>query len=167
MQKLFIWLTVIGALLLSVQHAAAQDGWKVDARAAAGPIAQVDLPSSGGKRRGALIAFEIARRCDPIFSFAEISGSTLGRTISQSVLNGSKIGLVVNGDFYTWHAAITKYDNGYEAGFGITNELFLQLLVNLNSMAYITPSGETVPLPTTGFRQSVQSAIDACRARIR
>ena len=59
------------------------------------------------------------------------------------------------------------YDNGYEAGFGVTNELLLQLLVNLDSLTYVTPLGERIPLPTSGFRQAVQSGIDLCRKRIK
>lgn len=138
----------------------------MDARSPAGPVAQVALPNSGVKRRTAFLVFEYARNCDPIFSFAEISGTRLGKPISQSVLKNSKIGVLLNGRHYSWHAAITNYDNGYEAGFGVTNELFLQLLINLDSLVYITPSGELVPLPLSGFRDSVQSAVDVCRKRI-
>lgn len=144
-----------------------QATWQADTRSAAGPIAQVALPDAGNKRRTAFIAFEFARNCDPIFSYVEVTGSRLGTPISQSVLSDSKIGVLFNGKFHTWHAAITKYDNGYEAGFGVSNELLLQFLVNLNSLAYVTPVGERVPLPTTGFRQAVQSAIDVCRKRVR
>ncbi len=114
----------------------AQAPWRVDSRGASGPVAQVALPDAGIKRRTAFIVFEYARQCDPIFSFAEITGSR------------------------------PKYDNGYEAGFGVTNDLLLQFLVNLDSLEYVTPSGERVRLPTTGFRESVQSAIDYCRKRV-
>lgn len=145
----------------------AQASWRVDKRGATGPVAQVALPDAGNKRRTAFIAFEFARSCDPIFSFAEITGARLGTPISQSILKDSKIGVLLNGAFYTWHAAITKYDNGYEAGFGVTNELFLQLLVNLDSFAYVTPMGERVPLPTAGFREAVQAAMDVCRRRVK
>lgn len=110
--------------------------------------------------------FEYARRCDPIFSFAEIAGGRLGRALSQSVLRDSSIGIILNGEFYTWHAAITHYENGYEAGFGVTNDLLLQLLVNLDSLEYVTPSGDRFRLPKTGFRESVLSAIDYCRKRV-
>lgn len=144
----------------------AQAPWRVDSRGASGPVAQVALPDAGIKRRTAFIVFEYARQCDPIFSFAEITGSRLGTAISQSVLKDSRIGILLNGKFHTWHAAITKYDNGYEAGFGVTNDLLLQFLVNLDSLEYVTPSGERVRLPTTGFRESVQSAIDYCRKRV-
>jgi len=144
----------------------ARASWRTDTRSAAGPIAQVALPDAGNKRRTAFIAFEFARSCDPIFSFAEITGSRLGTPVSQSILKDSKIGVLLNGKFHTWHAAITKYDNGYEAGFGITNELLLQFLVNLDSLAYVTPVGERVPLPTAGFRQAVQAAVDVCRKRV-
>jgi len=147
--------------------ASAQVSWRTDTRSATGPIAQVAIPDAGNKRRTAFIAFEFARSCDPIFSFAEITGSRLGTPVSQSILKDSKIGVILNGRFHTWHAAITKYDNGYEAGFGVTNELLLQFLVNLDSLAYVTPSGERIPLPTAGFREAVQAAIDVCRQRMK
>ena len=145
----------------------AQGTWKLDTRGATGPIAQVALPDSGTKRRSSFIAFEYERKCDPIFSFAEITGSRLGTAVGQSVLKGSKIGVAVNGKFHTWNAAMTKYDNGYEAGFGITNELFDLLTGKVDSLVYITPDGERVPMPTGGFRQAVQSAFDICAKRFR
>ena len=148
-------------------NAFAQATWQADTRSVVGPIAQVALPDSGNRRRTAFIAFEFARSCDPIFSFAEITGSKFGTPVSQAVLKDSKIGVLLNGKFYTWHAAMTKYDNGYEAGFGVTNELLLQFLINLESLVYVTPVGERVSLPTTGFRQAVQSAIDVCRKRVK
>jgi hypothetical protein len=158
----------IAILLLSLatMPVQAQFVWHMDARSPTGPIAQVALPDSGAKHRTAFLVFEYARNCDPIFSFAEVGGSRLGAAVSQSVLKNSKIGVLLNGKFYSWHAAITNYDNGYEAGFGVTNDLLLQLLVNLDSLVYVTPSGERVPLPLNGFRQSVQSAVDICRKRI-
>jgi len=144
----------------------AQALWRVDSRGASGVIAQLVLPESGTKTQTAFIVFEYARRCDPIFSFAEITGGRLGRAVSQSVLRDSSIGIFLNGEFHTWHAAITRYDNGYEAGFGVTNDLLFQLLVNLESLEYVTPFGERVRLPKAGFRESVLSAIDYCRKRI-
>lgn len=156
----FLLLTVLAT------PAKAQYTWRVDARSPAGPIVQVALPNSGIKHRTSFMVFEYARNCDPIFSFAEISGSRLGTALGQSILKNSKIGVLLNGKFYSWHAAITNYDNGYEVGFGVTNELLLQLLVNLDSLAYVTPSGEKIPLPLSGFRQSVQSAVDICRKRV-
>ena len=62
---------------------------------------------------------------------------------------------------------MTKYDNGYEAGFGVTNDLLLQFLANLDSLAFVTPLGERVPLPTAGLRQAVQAAIDVCRKQVK
>lgn len=170
--RLMSYLAVVAAslttLAISGANAYAQGTWQTDTRAAAGPIAQVALPDSGNKRRIAFIVFEFARSCDPIFSFVEITGSRLGTPVSRwSVLKDSKIGVILNGKFHTWHAAIMKYDNGYEVGFGLTNELFLQLLINLDSLVYVTPAGEQVPLPTTGFRQAVHSAFDVCRKRVR
>lgn len=159
---------VVGFALASCTHVAqAQAAWKLDTRGATGPIAQVALADSGAKRRSSFIAFEYARKCDPIFSFAEITGSRLGTAVGQSVLSGTKIGVLVNGKFHTWNAAMTKYDNGYEAGFGITNELFDVLTGKVDSLVYVTPDGERVPMPVGGFRQAVQSAFDTCAKRFR
>ena len=145
----------------------AQGTWRLDTRGNTGPIAQVALADSGVKRRSSFIAFEYARKCDPIFSFAEITGSRLGTAVSQSVLNGSKIGVLVDGRFHTWTAAMTKYDNGFEVGFGITNDLFELLTGKVETLAYVTPDGERVSMPTSGFRQAVQSAFDLCAKRFR
>jgi hypothetical protein len=153
--------------VVSAVGAHAQGAWRLDTRGATGPIAQVALADSGAKHRSSFIAFEYARKCDPIFSFAEITGSRLGTAVGQSGLNGTKIGVIVNGKFHTWNAAMTKYDNGYEAGFGITNELFDQLTGKVDSLVYVTPDGERVPMPTGGFRQAVQSAFDTCTKRFR
>ena len=141
--------------------------WLVRANGAAGPVAQVALPDSHGKKRSAFIALEYARQCDPLFSFIEISGDRLGTTISQEVLTGSKIGVLLNGKFYTWHAAKTTYSNGFEAALGIPNELALQLLVNVDTLTFVTPDGERIPLPIGNFSQSFQSAAEACRMRLR
>ena len=92
----------------------------------------------------------------------EIAGPRLGNPIGQAVLKGSKIGVIVNGKFHTWHAAITKYDNGYEAGFGVTNELYDSLTAKVSTLIYVTPEGERVSIPTSGFSQAVQSAFDIC-----
>ena len=125
------------------------------------------MPDSGPKRRTSFVAFEYARKCDPIFSFAEVTGSRLGTPIGQSVLTGTKIGIVVNGKFHTWHAALTKYDNGYEAGVGVTNEVFDLLVGKVESLAFVTPDGERIPMPTNGLRQSVQAAFDTCAKRFK
>lgn len=155
------------ATALVALGAHSQGTWRLDTRGATGPIAQVALTDSGAKRRSSFIAFEYARRCDPIFLFAEITGSRLGKPVGQSVISGTKIGVIVNGRFHTWHAAMTKYDNGYEVGFGITNNLFELLTGRVDSLIYVTPGGEQVLMPTTGFRQAVQSAFDTCVKRFR
>lgn len=141
--------------------------WRLDTTGAAGPVAQVALPDVKGKRRTAFVAVEYARTCDPIFSFIEITGRTLGAPVSQSVLKDSKIGIVLNGEFYTWHAARTNYANGYEAGFGIPNDLALQLLTNVDSLEFVTPSGEKIRLPSENFSKVFQSAIEFCRKRVK
>ncbi len=157
----------IAALPVFAASVLAQGNWIVDSRGAAGPIAQVALENSSTKRRTSFIAFEYARKCDPVFSFAEITGQRLGSPIGQSVLIGTKIGVVVNGKFHTWHAATTKYDNGYEAGFGVTNELFNSLTGKVSSLSYVTPDGERIAMPTSGFTQAVQSAFEICAKRFK
>jgi hypothetical protein len=114
-----------------------------------------------------MVVFEYARRCDPIFSIIEVTGSKLGAPVSQYALRDSKIGILLNGRFYTWHAAMTKYANGYEAGFGVTNDLLLQLLIDVDTLVFVTPSGERVPLPTTGLRDAIQGAVDVCKKRVK
>ena len=159
---------VVGLALASCTHVAqAQAAWRLDTRSATGPIAQVALPDSGAKHRSSFISFEYERKCDPIFSFVEIKGSRLGTAVSQSVASGTKIGVVVNGKFHTWNAAMTKYDNGYEVGFGITNELFDVLTGKVDSLVYVTPDGERISMPVGGLRQAVQSAFDTCAKRFR
>jgi hypothetical protein len=152
-------------VLSSAAHA--QNTWRLDTRGETGPIAQVALADSGTKRRTSFIVFEYARKCDPIFSFGEITGSSLGKPLGQAVLSGTKIGVVVNGKFYTWHSAMAKYANGYEAGFGVTNDLFGVLTGKVDTLFYVTPEGERVAMPTNGFRQAVQSAFDTCAKRFR
>lgn len=137
--------------------------WRLDTRGGSGPLVQMDLPDAKGKRRTAFVAVEYARRCDPIFSYTEITGNTLGAPASQALLKNSKIGVVLNGNFYTWHAVRTTYTNGYEAGFGVPNELLLQLLTNVDSLVHVTPLGESIPLPTSNFQQALQAAINFCR----
>jgi hypothetical protein len=156
---------VLAAVLAAAPTAQAQADWGLDTRGTTGPIAQVALANSGAKHRTSFIAFEYARKCDPIFSFAEITGSRLGAPVGQTVLTGTKIGVVINGNFHTWHAAMTKYDNGYEAGFGITNDLFDLLVGKVDSLVFVTPDGERIPMPTNGLRQSVQAAFDTCAKR--
>jgi len=157
----------VSAMAVLASAAAAQEIWRLDTRGASGPMAQIVLPDSGTKRRTAFVAFEYARKCDPIFLFAEITGSSLGTPVGQSVLNGTKIGVVVNGQFWTGHAATTKYSNGYEAGFGVTNELFDALTGKVDSLIYVTSDGERVPVSTASIRQAVQSAFDTCAKRFR
>lgn len=141
--------------------------WRTNSGADAGPLTQLDLPDAMGKRRLVLIAFEYARRCDPIFSFAEFTGSRLGAPKSQSRLSGTKIGVVFNGNFYTWHSVKTVYENGYEAGFGMPNDLVMEMLIKVNSLEYVTPSGERIPLSTNNFDRAFRTAIDQCRSRVK
>lgn len=161
-------LAAVVSLVGAFFTANAQSGsWQVNAKATAGPLAQVDLPWAEGRRRAAFIVFEYDRRCDPIFSFAEISGRELGSPITQSRLGGSKIGIVVNGTFYTWHAAQTIYDNGYEAGFGVPNDLVQKLLHRVSTLVYVTPSGARVPLPTANFTEAFREAAEVCGKRLK
>jgi hypothetical protein len=159
-------LVLFGVTLLSVP-VFGQVVWTSNFQAVAGPVVQVTVPSSGAKNRVVFVVFEYARQCDPIFSFVEISGETLGKPVKQSVLYGSKIGVVINGQVHTGHAAQTQYVNGFETGFGITNELFDLLTGNVDSLAYITPEGERIFLPTSGFKPAIASALEICAKRFR
>lgn len=161
-------LTLLLAMFVACSASASpSDAWRLDTRGASGPLVQVDLPDAKGKRRTVFVAVEYARTCDPLFSYTEITGNALGAPTSQALLKDSKIGIVLNGKFHTWHAARTNYVNGYEAAFGVQNELLLQLLTNVDSLAYVTPPGEQIPLPTTNFSRVLQSAIDFCRKRVK
>ena len=168
MKKLFPVLALsIPCFAISVAHAAPSGAWRLDTRGASGPLVQTDLPDANGKRRTVFVAVEYARQCDPIFSYTEITGNGLGAATSQALLKDTKIGVVLNGKYYTWHAARTTYVNGYEAGFGVPNELLLQLLTNVDTLAYVTPPGETIRLPTINFQQALQAAINACRKQVK
>ena len=154
-------------LLASFARADPSGAWRLDTRGASGPLVQTELPDAKGKRRTVFVAVEYARQCDPLFSYTEITGNGLGATVSQAVLKDSKIGLILNGQFYTWHAAKTTYVNCYEAGFGVPNDLLLQLLTNVDSLAYVTPPGETISMSTANFQQALQAAINFCRKRVK
>lgn len=168
MKKVFASLSpLIPLLVVGSAVAGSSDSWRLDTKGASGPLVQTDLADAKGKRRTVFVAVEYARQCDPIFSYTEITGNELGSPTSQALLKDSKIGVVLNGKFYTWHAARTNYVNGYEAGFGVPNELVLQLLTNVDSLAYVTPPGEAITLPTSNFQQALQSAINFCRKRVK
>lgn len=157
----------ITALLLLISgHSHSQSYWKVNSSSNIGPVSQVALSDLNGKKRTVFLAFEYLRKCDPIFSYAEISGSTFGSPMSQTGLKDSKIGIILNGGYHTWHAAKTNYSNGYEAGFGVQNGLLLQLLTNVKTLTYVTPDGENIALPIGNFQQSIQEAIAICRKRV-
>jgi hypothetical protein len=154
------------ALTLSV-NATAQPVWRVDRVATAGPLAQLELPRREGKARMVFVSFEYARQCDPILSISEMTGYRLGNPKTREVLRNSRIGVYFNGTFQTSHAGLITYDNGYEAGFSISNELLLGFLTNLDSMSFVTPNGERIPLPKPGFREALYTAMDICRSRMR
>jgi len=154
------------ALTLS-PNTMAQPLWRVDRVATAGPLAQLELPQREGNTRIVFVSFEYARQCDPIFSIAELTGYRLGNPITRDVLRNSRLGVYFNGTFQTSDAALIIYDNGYEAGFSISNELLLGFLTNLDSMSFVTPNGERIPLPKPGFREAMYTAMDVCRSRMR
>jgi hypothetical protein len=162
------WIALLSVVLvvmgLSVD-ANAQSPWRVDKAATAGPLAQTGLSPANGRTRTVFVSFEYARKCDPVFSIIEWTGARLGTPIRRELLRNSKIGLYFNGQFHTSHAGLITYDNGYEAGFSISNDLLLGLLINLNSMSFVTPTGERIPLPLTGFRDALHTAMDICRSR--
>lgn len=155
--------------LISINaNASYTDAWRLQTQASSGPLLQVDMPNSNGKKRAVFIAFEYERQCDPIFSYAELyKGNSFGTPLSRKVLKGSKIGIILNGHFYTSDSGIIKYDNGYEAAFAIPNNLVLNLLVNMDSLSYVSPTGEVMPLPKENFQQGFLKAIDVCKSRIK
>lgn len=163
----FLITIALVAFFVSPHPTHAQERWRVDSRGQSGALVQVGLPNSFDKRRAVFVAFEYARRCDPVFSFVEIKGQSLGRPLTQKILRETQTGVLVNGKFHTWHAAMTSYENGYESGFGITNDLFDLLTGNPETLVYVIPDGEKLSLPTVGFRQGLLEALQICSARVR
>ena len=49
----------------------------------------------------------------------------------------------------------------------VPNDLVQQLLSRVNTLAYVTPSGERVPLPTANFSEAFREAADICRKKVR
>lgn len=156
-------------LTLSSSAAMAQQTWSADARSSAGPVARVELPSEGGKSRLAMIAFEYARKCDPLFTYVEMQGKRFGAPEKQSRLPPSSIGGTINGKRYSGSsaAAITLYSNGVEVGFGMPSDMAMTLAFDaVSSISFITPTGKEIPLPIAGLKKSIESALDTCTSKV-
>lgn len=147
----------------------AQQAWGTDTRNSSGPVARIELPSDGAKSRLALIAFEYARKCDPLFTYVEMQGRKFGVPEKQSRLPPSSIGGAINGKRYSGSAAsaITVYSNGIEVGFSMPDEMAMALAFDaINSISFTTPAGKEIPLPTTDLKKAVESALDACTKKV-
>lgn len=156
-------------LVATASISMAQQTWVAESRSSSGPVARVELPSENGKSRLALIAFEYARKCDPLFTYVEMQGRKFGVPEKQSRLPPSSIGGAINGKRYSGSAAsaITVYSNGIEVGFSMTDEMAMALAFDaINSISFTTPAGKEIPLPTTGLKKAVESALDACTKKV-
>lgn len=158
-KSLLLFLTLVSA------SAMAQQTWVADVSSNSGPVAIVELPSKGGKTRLAMIAFEYARQCDPLFAYTEMQGRKLGDPEKQSRLPPSRIGGAINGKYYSGSAvaAATIYSNGIEVAFGMPNDMAMSLAFDtVKSISFTTPVGKEIPLPTAGLKKAVESALDIC-----
>lgn len=156
-------------LTLSASTAIAQQSWSIDSRSSTGPVALIELPSDGGKSRLAMIAFEYARKCDPLFTYVEMHGRKLGTPEKQSRLPPSSIGGSINGKRYSGSsaAAITVYSNGIEVGFGMPDDMAMTLAFEaVNSISFTTPAGKEIPLPIAGLKKAIESAVDTCTQKV-
>lgn len=145
----------------------AQASWVSDTRSAAGPVAMVQLSPLPGRDRIVMIAFEISRKCDPIFSYVEMKGRKFGAPEKQIRLPTNTLGARVNGKHFTGHAASTLYSNGFELGFGMPNDMALVIAFeDVRTLSFIPPNGQEIAVPTTGLRAAVDAAMNACVDRI-
>lgn len=145
----------------------AQAAWLFDSRSPAGPVAMVQLSPLPGRDRIVMIAFEISRKCDPIFSYVEMKGRKFGTPEKQIRLPANTLGARVNGKHYTGNAASTLYSNGFELGFGMPNDMALLIAFgDVRSLSFIPPNGQEIVIPTTGLRAAVDAAMNACVDRI-
>lgn len=156
-------------LALFGSAAMAQQTWVADSRSSAGPVARVELPLESGKSRLAMIAFEYARKCDPLFTYVEMRGRKFGTPEKQSKLPPSSIGGSINGKRYSGSsaAAATIYSNGIEVGFGMPDDMAMSLAFDaINSISFTTPAGKEIPLPIAGLKKAVETALDICTQKV-
>lgn len=148
-------------------HAIGQSSWTMDARSPAGPVAMVELPKESENSRLSMIAFEFARKCDPIFSYIEMKGRKFGAPEKQTRLPKTSIGSRVNGKHYTGVAVATIYSNGIEVGFGVPDEMAFAIAFDeIRSLSFITPAGKEISVTTKGFRSAVDAALNVCTSRV-
>jgi hypothetical protein len=139
--------------------------WRVDQSNAIGPIARVDLATRGNSKQSILVAFEYARRCDPIISkFTVWSGSEAGGLVSRQAVPLGKIHLIINGARYSWHGAEVKYKNGREIGIGLTNEVFSEIESGRVARMQFEDLENTVTVvPVNGMGVAVKRAFELCK----
>ncbi len=154
-------------VLTAVAGAHAQSAWRVDKKAAMGPVAVFDLPSEGGKNRVAMFAYEYLRRCEPLFTYAEIRGRSFGAGEKQMALPSGRAFGNVNGTRYTGPGAVSVYANAVEVGFGMPNDMALAVTFGkVTSLSFVTPSGKEVPIPTRGLVEAAGAAFEACAKKV-
>jgi hypothetical protein len=115
-----------------------------------------------------LISFEYERKCEPIFGYGEFTspvGAPLGVPLKIYRINNPNVGVVHNGNFYTWHAAKIEYPQGYEVGFGITRDLWKALNSQTSSLSYVRTDGVQFQLPVYGLQDKLRQALNYCRSR--
>lgn len=145
----------------------AQNAWRMDKKGAAGPVAVVDLPTEGGNTRVAMLAYEYKRRCEPLFTYAEIKGRKFGAGEKQMALPSGHAFGNVNGTRYTGPGAISVYANAVEVGFGMPNDMTLAVTFGkVTSLSFVTPSGKEVLIPTRGLAEAAGAAFEACAQKV-
>lgn len=160
-------LIVSTGLVLCSTGVLAQTSWQLDLRSATGPVVTTQLSAVAGKSRLLMITFELARKCDPMFVYVELAGSKYGTASRQERLSNTRIGGRVNGISYTGPAVKTTYSNGFEAGFAMPDQMALVIAFeSVKSLAFVTPDGQTIALPTQGLRPAVDKAIESCTNKV-
>lgn len=162
-----IKLILAATVLTAAVGAHAQSAWRVDKKGAAGPVAVFDLPTEGEKNRVAMFSYEYQRRCDPLFTYAEIRGRRFGAGEKQMALPSGRAFGNVNGTKYTGPGAVSVYTNAVEVGFAMPNDMALAVTFDkITSLSFVTPSGKEVPIPTRGLLEAAGTAFEACAKKV-
>jgi hypothetical protein len=140
--------------------------WRVDQSNAIGPIARVDLVTRDNSKQAMLVAFEYARRCDPIISkFTVWSGSQAEGLVSLQAVPPGKIHLIINGARYSWHGAEAKYKNAREIGVGLTNEVFAEIESGrVARLQFEDVNNIVTVVPVNGMGVAVKRALELCKS---
>ncbi|WKL16539.1 hypothetical protein QYQ99_03010 [Comamonas testosteroni] len=165
--RLNIKLVLAATVLIATVGAHAQSSWRMDKKGAAGPVAVLDLPAEGGNNRVAMLAYEYARRCSPLFTYAEIKGRQFGAGEKQMALPSGRAFGSVNGNRYTGPGAVSVYANAVEVGFGMPQDM-AQIVTfgKVTSLSFVTPAGKEVSIPTRGLSEAAGAAFEACAQRV-